>query len=147
VEEEPNPNLPTARQAARMRIPEARHRAARVGERTKPHGNVNTVAMPWVDFGQDLTDILAGLGIRDGNRFEVNGRSYVMEGEGRLCPLSGDGLIQLGRGAYRALGMYNDWGLTETAEVRVDRARIQEGDRQAARQIWLGLHTWRQEHG
>jgi hypothetical protein len=147
VEEEPNPNAPTARQAARMRIPEARHRAARVGERTNPHGDVNTVAMPWVDFGQDLADILAGRSMRDGNRFSVNGRRYVLEGSGRLYPLSGEGLFQVGRGAYRALGMYNDWGLTEIAEVRLGQARIREDERAVARQIWRALHIWRQEHG
>src|SRR4249920_492332 len=130
-----------------MRVPEARHRAARVGERTKPHGNVNTVALPWVDFGQDLAAILAGRAVRDGNRFDVNGRAYVLEGEGRLCPLSGEDLIQLGRGAYRALGIYNAWGLTNEAEIRVGRARIQEGERQVARQIWLALQVWQQEHG
>ena len=130
-----------------MRIPESRHRAARVGERTNPHGNVNTVALPSVDFGGDLADILAGRAIRDGNRFEVNGRIYVLEGEGRLYPQSGDGLIQLGRGAYRALGMYNDWGLTGEAEVRLDRARVREDERPIARQIWLALQVWRQEHG
>ena len=103
--------------------------------------------MPWVDFGQDLAAILAGRAVRDGNRFDVNGRAYMLEGEGRLCPLSGEGLIQLGRGAYRALGIYNAWGLTNEAEIRVGRARIQEGERQVARQIWLALQVWQQEHG
>jgi hypothetical protein len=135
VAEEPNPNAPTARQAARIRIPEARHRVAHAGERTYPHGDVNTVAMPWVDFGQDLADILAGGATRDGNRFDVNGRIYVLEGGGRLYPLSGEGLAQIGRGAYRALGMYNDWGLTEIAEVRLAQARIREDERAVARQI------------
>ena len=82
-----------------MRIPEARHRAAHVGERTNPHGDVNTVAMPWVDFGQDLADILAGRCMRDGNRVSVNGRLYVLEGSGRLFPLTGEAgpLHQMGR--------------------------------------------------
>jgi hypothetical protein len=135
VAEEPNPNAPTARQAARIRIPEARHRATRVGRRSQPHGRVNTVALPWVDFHQDLADILAGGATRDGNRFDVNGRTYVLEGGGRLYPLSGEGLVQIGRGAYRALGMYNNWGLTEIAEVRLAQARIREDERAVARQI------------
>ena len=103
--------------------------------------------MPWVDFGQDLKDIRAGGATRDGNRFDVNGRVYALEGGGRLYPLSGEGLVEIGRGAYRALGMYNDWGLTEMAEVRLARARIREDERAVARQIWRALHIWRQEHG
>jgi hypothetical protein len=59
----------------------------------------------------------------------------------------GEGLFQIGRGAYRALGMYDAWGLTEIAEVRMDQARIREDERAVARQIWRALHIWRQEHG
>jgi hypothetical protein len=43
--------------------------------------------------------------------------------------------------------MYNDWGLTEIAEVRLAQARIREDERAVARQIWRALHIWRQEHG
>jgi hypothetical protein len=145
VDEELNPNAPTPRQAARIRVPESRHRASRVGLRSQVHGDVNTVAMPWVDFGEDLAAILAGRAIRNGNHFLVNSREYVLEGEGRLCPIVGEGFIPLGRGSYRALGMYNEWGLTEFAEARVNRARIREDEREAARQVWRLLQEWRQE--
>lgn len=144
MEEEPNPNLPTPRQAARMRLPEPRHRAARVGPRTRVHSVVNTVAMPWVDFGEDLEAILSGHAIRDGNRFVVNGREYLFEGGGRLCPTVGEGLYQLGRGAYRALGWYNALGLTGLAETQLDQQLVREDERDAARQIWLALQAWRQ---
>jgi hypothetical protein len=147
VDDDPNPNLPTARQAARMRVPEARHRASRVGRRSTVHSDLNTVAMPWVDFGKDLADILGGRAIRDGNRFVVNGREYVLEGGGRLCPVSGSGLVQLGRGAYRALGWYNDLGVTEVAEDHLDSARVVETEREHARVVWRALHAWRQRQG
>jgi hypothetical protein len=103
---------------------------------------VNTVAMPWVDFGQDLAGILAGTGIRQGNRFVVNQREYVMEGDGRLMPVAGDGLVQLGRGAYRALGQYNQAGLTEASEQQLDRDRVDEEERLAARQVRRALEAW-----
>jgi hypothetical protein len=103
--------------------------------------------MPWVDFGQDVAAILVGDCIREGNRFVVNGRVYTLESGGRLFPSSGDGLVRLGRGAYRALGMYNDEGVTEAAEMKLDRAGIREDERQVARQIWQALQVWRQEHG
>jgi hypothetical protein len=145
VEEEPNPNAPTARQAARMRIPESRHRAARVRQRAQPHGDVNTVAMPWVDFGKDLADILAGRATRNGNHFTVNGREYVLEGGGRLCPVSGVGFVQLGRAAYRALALYNDLGMTTAVEAQLDRDKIDETERERARDVWRALQAWRQE--
>jgi hypothetical protein len=143
VEEEPNPNAPTARQSAILRPPSSRHRAERVNLRTQPHGGVNTVAMPWVDFNQDIAAIRAGQCVRDGNRFIVNHREYVMEGGGRLYPTSGEGLIQLGRGAYVALGWYNHVGLTEAAEAELDRNQIVEDERERAREIWTALQEWR----
>ena len=90
------------------------------------HSVVNTVAMPWVDFGEDLEAILSGHAIRDGNRFVVNGREYLLEGGGRLCPTVGEGLYQLGRGAYRALGWYNALGLTGLAETQLDQQLVRE---------------------
>jgi hypothetical protein len=142
VEEERNPNLPTPRQAAILRQPDARHRAARVTRRSVAHGDINTVAMPWVDFGLDVAAILAGDCIRAGNHFIVNRREYVPEGGGRLCPVSGAGLIQLGRGGYQALGLYNDLGLTEAAETQLDLANVREEERAIARAVWRALQAW-----
>jgi hypothetical protein len=92
--------------------------------------------MPWVDFGEDLRQILAGLAVRDGNRFSVNGREYLLEGVGRLCPVAGNGFVQLGRGGYAALGMYNDLGLTAVTERLLDEARVREDERPAVREVW-----------
>jgi hypothetical protein len=100
--------------------------------------------MPWVDFGQDMMAILAGDCVRDGNRFIVNGREYVLEGGGRLCPVSGSGFVQLGRGAYYALGLYNELGLTDSAEVQLHLDRIHEAEREHARQVWRAIQAWRQ---
>ena len=130
-----------------MRVPEARHRASRVNRRSKPHGDLNTVAMPWVDFGQDLTAILAGACIRDGNRFVVNGRAYILEGDGRLIPITGEGLIPLGRDAYRALGQYNQTGLTEAAEAQLDLDQVHESERPVAREVWRAIQEWQQRQG
>lgn len=141
-----NPNLPTERQAARMRLPEPRHRAVRVNARTSPRG-LNTVAMPWVDFGQDLADILVGRCVRAGNRFRVNGREYGLEGGGRLYPIAGDGLHQLGRGAFRALGRYNDGGLTDAVETQLDQLGVRQDERRVARRVWYILQEWQQERG
>lgn len=143
MSDDPNPNLPTPRQASRMRVPGSRHHATRVNSRLKARKAVNTVAMPWVDFGQDLAAILAGRSMRDGNVFRVNGREYVLEGDGRLIPVYGDGLYQLGRGAYRALGLYNSEGLMESVEAQLDRELILEDERRIARTVWLEIQAWR----
>jgi hypothetical protein len=98
--------------------------------------------MPWVDFGQDLSAILAGDCIRHGNRFIVNEREYVLEGGGRLFPVSGAGLIQLGRGAYTALGRYNDLGVTEEVEAQLELDEVDEAERERAREVWRALRVW-----
>jgi hypothetical protein len=141
--EELNPNLPTPRQAAILRPPNRRHRASQVDRASRAHGEVNTVAMPWVDFGQDVAAILNGSGLRNGNHFIVNEREYFIEGGGRLCPVSGSGLVQLGRDAYYALGWYNDLGLTEAVEAQLDRDRVFEAERERARDVWRALQAWR----
>jgi hypothetical protein len=145
-ENAPGSSLPTERQAARMRVPEPRHRAARVNMRSKPQ-DLNTVAMPWVSFEEDRVAILAGQAVRQGNRFVVHSREYVLEGGGRLMPVAGPGLVQLGRGAYRALGLYNTLGLTEEAERQLDLELIVESEREAALRVWRALDAWRQGQG
>ena len=110
-----------------------------------PHTRYNTVAMPWVSFDDDVAAIRAGRAVRDGNRFVVNGREYVLEGEGRLYPTSGAGLYRLGRGAYRALARYNEEGMTLEVEVQLDRDLIREEERVVAREVWRALQEWRRE--
>lgn len=127
-----------------MRLPDPRHRAERVRVPPRPHGDVNTVAMPWVDFNHDLADIRASRCVRDGNRFVVSGREYVMEGDGRLFPTTGEGLHQLGRGAYRALAWYNSYGLTAAVEDQLVQDLVTEDERERAREIWRTLQDWRQ---
>ena len=37
------------------------------------------------------------------NRWQVNGRTYVMEGNGTMFPKRGEGIVSLSRGEYKAL--------------------------------------------
>jgi len=103
--------------------------------------------MPWVDFGLDIITILAGAGIRHGNRFIVKGREYVLEGGGRLIPIAGEGLVPLGRGVYRALGQYNETGLTVASELQLDRDLVREEEREVARQVRRALEEWELRQG
>jgi hypothetical protein len=38
-----------------------------------------------------------------------------------LYPISGDGLFKLDRGAYKALGVFNDFGQTDKAKMIFER--------------------------
>ena len=134
VEQEPNPNAPTARQGI-PRVPDRRHYLARVGRKTPPNTDVNTVIMPWVDVMADVEAIRAGLATRKGNDFVVNDRTYVLKPEGRLFPRNGDGFYQLTRGAYRALALYNDPVPGVDVETMLDRERVSPEERELARRL------------
>lgn len=67
----------------------------------------------------------------------VNGRRYRLEGHGTLAPLDGIGMHVLSREAYRALGVYNKFGLTDKPEQYLDRRNSPQADRDAARRAWL----------
>jgi len=134
VEQEPNPNAPTARQGI-PRVPDRRHFLARVGRRTPPNTAVNTVIMPRVDVMGDVEAIRAGRAIRTGNQFVVNNRTYVLEPGGRLFPRDGDGFYQLSCGAYRALALYNDPVPGVDVESMLDRDQISVEERELARRL------------
>src|SRR6185295_1699320 len=116
VEQEPNPNAPTAGQGT-PRVPDRRHYAARLNARSPRHTSENTVIMPWIDVLADIEAIRAGQAIRDGNTFAINRRVYILEPGGRLFPREGEGMHRLNRGEYRALALYND------PELRMDPER------------------------
>jgi hypothetical protein len=147
LEHDPNLNAPTARQAAILRPPSARHRAERVNLRSQVHGDISTVAMPRVDFNEDLRLIRAGQCVRTGNRFVVNGREYVLEGNWRLFPMTGGGLYQLGRGAYTALGWYDQLGVMPAVDARLVLERVTEDERLRGLEVWRAIQEWRQRQG
>jgi len=142
VEHDPNPNAPTERQGI-PRVPDRRHYAERLSARSQRRTGENTVIMPWVDVFADVQAIRAGLAIRDGNAFTVNGRVYVLEPGGRLFPREGDGLHRLTRGGYRALALYNDPELGMDPERMLDLEEVAEEDREIARRLKREIDDWR----
>ncbi|MDP8921524.1 MAG: hypothetical protein M3O34_01450 [Chloroflexota bacterium] len=142
VEQEPNPNAPTERQGI-PRGPDRRHYAERLTRRSQRHMAENTVIMPWVDVAADLGAIRAGLARRDGNRFVVNRRTYVLKPGGRLYPVEGAGLHRLSRGPYRALALYNDPELRMDPERMLDLEGVSEEDREVARRLKRAIDEWR----
>lgn len=97
----------------------------------------NTVIGATVDVNAELAAINSGHAQRDGNTFVVNSRRYGIEPIGRIYPMAGSGLYPLDRGAYKALGIYNQFGMTDAAEQRLDWEHITEQSRAAARDVLI----------
>ena len=74
--------------------------------------------------------------MRDGDRYVVNGRRYRMEATGRLFPIDGPGFHRLDRGAFKALGVYNQFGLSARAEAILDAQGMAVAARDQARIAW-----------
>jgi hypothetical protein len=126
--------------ARSVRPPHPRHFLARVRQTTLTKAR-NTVLESWVDVAADVGAINAGWARRQGDQFLVNGRLYGLEPNGRIYPISGAGVHQLGRGAFNALGVYNQFGRSERAEEILDLMRIGTEEREQA------LRAWESERG
>lgn len=122
-----------------LRRPAERHWMSRVGPRTLAKES-NTVIESRVDVGADLEAINAGRALRQGQDFIVNGRTYRAKGDGSCFPVSGPGLHVLNRGAFKALGVYNEMGLEPAAEAQLDRMSIRSDARAAAREAYEAEH-------
>ena len=116
-------------------MPASRHWAQTVTQRTVAKA-VTTVIEPWVDVAGDVAAINAGRAIRMGERFVVNGRRYQQEAIGTLYPIDGVGFHQLDRGAFRALGVYNEFGWTARAEEILDLRHTVPDARERARAVY-----------
>ena len=70
-----------------------------------PAKEKNTIVLPGTDVAADLADISAGRGtwIPKSNRYEVNGREYLVEPTGTVIPASGPGFVNLSRAEYKVL--------------------------------------------
>jgi hypothetical protein len=111
-------------------LPHPRHRLSAVTQRTLTRA-VNSVIEPTVDVAADIAAINRG---EHGDRYTVNGRMYGVEEGGRAYPVAGPGIYQLGRGAFKALGIYNQFGLTDRSEAILDEMGIVPAERLAGRE-------------
>ena len=112
-------------------VPHPRHRLRAVTQRTLPR-LVNSVIDPAVDLAAESAAINRGEAVRQGDRYTVNGRVYGVEEGGRAYP----GIYQLSRGAFKALGIYNLFGLTDRSEAILDEMGIESAERLAGREAW-----------
>lgn len=114
--------------------PSKRHYYNNVNQKTLAKA-LNSVILPGVDVGADVASINNGEVELVNGTYTVNGRTYGVH-EGTLYPISGDGIYQLDRGAFKALGVYRSFGITERAGLILDRMGMSEMARQIALDVY-----------
>lgn len=114
--------------------PSKRHYYNNVNQKTLAKA-LNSVILPGVDVGADVASINNGEVELVNGTYTVNGRTYGVH-EGTLYPISGDGIYQLDRGAFKALGVYRSFGITERAGLILDRMGMSEMVRQIALDVY-----------
>lgn len=117
-----------------LRPPARRHYLRLITPRSRVRSR-NTVILPDVDVAFDVRAINAGEAVRTGESLTIHGRRYWIDQPDTLYPIEGDGFVPASRGAYKAIGIYNQYGLTVEAEGRLDLSRITTDSRQEARRI------------
>lgn len=96
--------------------------------------------MPWVDMVEDVRLIREGWGEKlPDNRWRIDGRVYARESgaKGTMFPESGEGIVVLTRGQYKALSIIRGYSTdTIAAEHRLmNDPNISDDDIQVARDI------------
>jgi hypothetical protein len=117
-----------------LRPPARRHFLKLITPRSRIRPR-NTIILPRVDVASDVRAINAGEAIRTGETLSINGRRYWIDQPNTLYPIDGDGFVPAARGTYKAIGVYNQYGLSVEAERRLDHSRIIAESRQEARRI------------
>ena len=129
-------NINTVKAFIQMKKPAPRHFYSKLSTKTLIK-KTNTVIEPGIDVVGDIKIIRSGGAVRDGQFFVVRERTYMMEANGTLAPITGKGFHKLDRGAFRALQIYKEFG-TDTAQVisRLDREKIDAASREIALKVW-----------
>ena len=126
------------------RRPASRHTLKKVTQGSVAK-ELNTVIEPRVNIAADVEAINTGHAVpgktAEGVRtYTVNGRTYGVEANGTLFPMTGDGFIMLNRNAYKVLGIFNKFGDTpralEVIELQRPSARFTEADIESGRHAW-----------
>ena len=143
-------NLKNAEELAKLaniKEPNPRHNGATVTPKTTAKEN-NTVVSNSVNMKQDTQIIKNGeatnLG-RDPKTGDTlhslsNGRVYAEKSNGQIYPYSGEGVYQLDRGSYRALGIYNKYGDTQAAKEALNLNRINPESQTMGYKVWKEIN-------
>jgi hypothetical protein len=126
--------------AIEVKLPSDRHYIHKVCQNSLAKTR-NTVIEPAIPIKQDIADINTGKANyqKDKNGIDIytiNGRIYGVKPDGRSYPIEGQGIYQLNRSSYKALGVYNQFGQTIRAENFLDKMGTNSIDRQTAFKVW-----------
>jgi hypothetical protein len=118
--------------------PVDRHTASKVKQNTVAKDK-NTVIGSKVPVADDVAAINRGeakVGRTSGGEtsYTINGRTYGAHDNGRLYPIEGNGFIELNRGEFKALGVYNELGTGPRSESILDNMGISTEGRTLAQQ-------------
>ncbi|MGC4106782.1 MAG: hypothetical protein QM753_10590 [Thermomicrobiales bacterium] len=121
------------------RRPHPRHVLTSISANHKPQKE-NSIILPGVDVRADIDAINQGCGRFDPatRQVLVHGRIYGMHDDGRTFPMRGEGIVELSRGAFRALTILRAYnGPSDAADYRMSRELdITEDDRLVAMALW-----------
>jgi hypothetical protein len=129
-----------------VKAPADRHFYNKI-KQTSVAKDVNTVILPSVDVAGDVEAINAGKAVAgktaDGvATYTVNGRTYGVEPNGTLYPISGEGLFPLDRGEYKVLSVYRKFlGDTPEANDVLNKMGATPEQRAAALKVWKAANT------
>lgn len=116
-----------------------RHRIQHVRQRTPTRSAITSVVEPWVDMLADTKAINEGQAFREGNTLRIHGRTYGAKISGtksRLYPISGEGVHRLNRNEFKALGVYNDLGISPRVELIIARMGVSIAEQYRVRALW-----------
>lgn len=117
-----------------LRPPDRRHYLRLISPRSRIRPR-NMIVLPGVDVAADVRSINAGEAVRIGETWTVNGRRYWIDQPNTLYPIDGDGFVPAPHRTYKAVGIYNQDGLTSAAEDHLDQSLVTADSRQQARRI------------
>ncbi|MFJ7206923.1 hypothetical protein ACIQWR_25745 [Streptomyces sp. NPDC098789] len=88
-----------------LKPPNARHTVSGSASGEVKENNSVILRGQQESIAQDIADIAGGKAkyVKETDRYEVNGRTYGVEGSGRVYPDSGPGIVKLDRNEYAAL--------------------------------------------
>ena len=122
-----------------VRRPHPRHVLMSISANHKPQ-KANSIILPHVDVRGDIDAINRGRRQFDPTTRQVvvRGRVYGMHDDGRTFPIRGDGIVELSRGAFRALTILRAYnGPNDAADYRMSRELdITDEDRLIAIRLW-----------
>ncbi|MFY1825037.1 hypothetical protein ACN47A_03925 [Myxococcus fulvus] len=113
-----------------LKKPAERHSTRKVSPKSFIRED-DSVVESRVNISRDVQDINEGKA-KKGNESGVQTWTINRRTHGSLHPMRGDGIHELNRGAFKALGIYNEMKDTPRAKEVLDKMKVPEADRKAA---------------